>query len=514
MGEIGTERREVLVVKWTLLRLTAVMVVILLVGWGLRLPHMGADSLWGDEIRSATRASLPEWSTAYEVIRRVNQAPFYEWGVLRWWLKLSGGDRQVANRELLLRYPSVLLGIMAVSAVYIFGRVAFGRSVGVVSAGLLAISPLHVYYSREARTYALVSLLMTLALCCLLTAVRRPANGTRVWGAYGLLATASLYAHYYTGFTLLIANSFVLMWLLLRSDIRLLKQWLAANLLVVLLFVPWLPTFLFQIRQHSHDWLDPTTMSGLLTILPLFFVEAAVVAKPVWWAAALVIWLLLFFGVVAAVRQRHLAPREYRSFLLLAGIVLLTLLSAYLFSLFLGPFIVLRYFIALVAPTVVLVAYSLCQIRRWPVAILTAVFLLTIGLASTYQITTSRWREDWQSVAAYIEANSSGEDVIVIFIPLTFWRTPFDYYYRGDRPVVTMLGEVTDEPAVNHLLTQLPPHRRVWLLQSAQHLDQPGRLTDLTLEFEHHYLAVRHVFSERVALETLFIHLWLLESEL
>jgi hypothetical protein len=79
------------------------------------------------------------------------------------WLAL-GRDESV------LRTLSALLGALAVPLVGLLGAALFDRRVGMVAAALLAVAPAHVFYSRDARMYPLLTLLVLVATYALVRA--------------------------------------------------------------------------------------------------------------------------------------------------------------------------------------------------------------------------------------------------------------------------------------------------------------------------------------------------------
>jgi len=61
--------------------------------------------------------------------------------------------------EFVLRLPSVIAGVLCVPAMYVLGKMAYGRNAGLLAAFLVATSSYHVYHSQIARYYAMVMLL-------------------------------------------------------------------------------------------------------------------------------------------------------------------------------------------------------------------------------------------------------------------------------------------------------------------------------------------------------------------
>jgi mannosyltransferase len=81
---------------------------------------------------------------------------------------------QFGSGNALLRIPSALFGALSVGMVFVMARRISTRGAAVVAGLLMALSPLEVQYGQEARSYTLVTLLITIALWGLLRLAQNP----------------------------------------------------------------------------------------------------------------------------------------------------------------------------------------------------------------------------------------------------------------------------------------------------------------------------------------------------
>ncbi len=132
-------------------------VVILLVGGFARLWALGAESISHPEVYVpgiALPEGLAEPPPRLDILTVLNWHFFKEPHPLGYyvamfaWVKLFGADLWA------LRLPAALLGILSIPLAYRVGALAYGRPVGMLSAALLAVQGLHIYWSRAARMYA------------------------------------------------------------------------------------------------------------------------------------------------------------------------------------------------------------------------------------------------------------------------------------------------------------------------------------------------------------------------
>ena len=153
----------------------------------IRFYKLDGRSLWLDEIFQAETAHL---SSAGQVVQfaqvNIDQMPlffFFTWLLGRW------GDS-----AFLLRLPSAIIGVGAVLAVYAAGARLISRRAGVVAAGLMTVLPYAVWYSQEARNYALLMLLTSLQMYFAYGAVTR--GRVLDWSGLAVTTLLNLYNHY------------------------------------------------------------------------------------------------------------------------------------------------------------------------------------------------------------------------------------------------------------------------------------------------------------------------------
>ncbi len=149
---------------------------LLMLALALRLAGLGHWSLWNDEIATVQEAQhLFAYGGAqrYPVNYLLTAASF---AVL--------GDNAVAARLL----PAVG-GALTVWAVYLLAGILFGRATAVMAAALLSVHAYHLFWSQNARHYALLVLLLTLFLYRIYRARR---TGTPLGWGWGLFLLAVL----------------------------------------------------------------------------------------------------------------------------------------------------------------------------------------------------------------------------------------------------------------------------------------------------------------------------------
>ena len=164
----------------------------------LRFATLHTQSYWYDEAVTVDLVRRSFGGMLSGVAHSESTPPLYY--LFAWaWSKVFG------TGEMGLRSLSAVFGTASVPVAYAGARTFVGRRSSLVAAALVAVSPFLVWYSQEARAYALLVLLAAASLACL----RRPA----VWA---IVASLALAAHYFAVF--LVAAEAV--WLVRRSADR------------------------------------------------------------------------------------------------------------------------------------------------------------------------------------------------------------------------------------------------------------------------------------------------------
>ncbi|MDO8638924.1 MAG: glycosyltransferase family 39 protein, partial [Candidatus Daviesbacteria bacterium] len=193
------------------------------------------QSLWLDEainVLSAKNLDLISFVTKYPIGDYHPPGYFF----LLWvWSHTFGFS------EISVRLPSVFFGVGTVILTYLIGKSLFNKKIGIIASFLLAVSPLHIYYSQEARMYSLSTFSVVLFSYFFV----RLLNGKKysfIW--YVLSGILVLYSDYVV--YLIFPVHFLFLVLTRRN---LLIKWLIAVSASTLFFLPWINVLMAQIAE-------------------------------------------------------------------------------------------------------------------------------------------------------------------------------------------------------------------------------------------------------------------------
>src|SRR4051812_17802946 len=157
----------------------------------LRFATLGDQSLWFDETLTRSLARERLGTMLARVAAEENTPPLSY--ALTW-----GSVHLLGTTEVTLRLVSALCGTATVAVAYALGR-ALGRArAGLAAAALVATSRMLVWFSQEARSYALLVLLASLGLWCVLRAAQ--GGGGRWLAGWAVASGLAILTHYFALF--------------------------------------------------------------------------------------------------------------------------------------------------------------------------------------------------------------------------------------------------------------------------------------------------------------------------
>jgi mannosyltransferase len=373
----------------------------------LRFATLGVQSYHHDEIVTASRVLRAGFGHAMEAVGFSESAPPLYYALAWLWTQLTG------TGEVGLRSLSALAGVATVPVAFLLGAELRGRRAGIAAAALVAVNPMLVWYSQEARGYALLSLLTAVAALYFVRALNRPhgdvpspggpyghsIDGTSrrdltLWGVASALALAT---HYFAVFPVALEA----LWLLRRRG----RAALTGLAIVAATGLLLAPLAIHQMSLGHAEWIGDRSLGHRVWEAGVTFAVGEtgdVIARPERVMPA-VVPLLAMIAALALVAFR--AGRDERRaagrMLALAAVTVAAPLALAL----LAPgkdYVLARNLLPALVPLLVAVAVgaTLRRARRAGLAAAAVLVVYSLGFSILAAASPSLQRPDWRAVAA------------------------------------------------------------------------------------------------------------------
>ena len=423
------------------------LALVLAVGAVLRFPTLDVQSLWYDEAVTAELLRMDLGAMLRAIPDSESTPPLYY--ALAWlWAQVFG------TGEVGLRSLPALLGTATIAVAWALGARLGGARAGAWAAILVAANPMLVWFSQEARAYALLALLAALSALLWLRALeddafvlrsskppdvsagrpaKPPTSGRRyirllAWGAVAALALAT---HYYAIF--LVGPQ--ALWLALRT--RGWRERATALALPVAASLALAPLALSQRANDRAAFIGDSSLATRLAQLPKqFLVGYDAPLEPLLIALTALAALIGLGGLAALLKRReNVSSRARNQIALLGGLVGAALVLPVLAAIGGEDHLITRNVVGALPLVCALVAAGLAAVAQVrPRAALAAISVACAatgavigGVASDPELQ----RDDWR--AAVRALGPIREPRLIVATPDSA-LTPLRYYLPGLRP--------------------------------------------------------------------------------
>ncbi len=358
-------------------------------GAALRFATLGVQSYHHDEVVTASRVLPSTFVHAMEAVGSSESAPPLYYALAWVWTQLTGTGAYG------LRSLSALCGVLLIPVAYLIGRELRGRRTGLLAAALVAVNPMLLWYSQEARAYSMLALFCGLSLLYCVRALRRPQDkgALTLWGVFSALALAT---HYFAVFPL-VAEVILLLRRRRRETLR--GLWIVGLAALLLL-----PLVLHQMSYGHAEWIGKFSLGHRVWETAATFASGEtgdIIGQPERPEFAFVSLALVFasFGLLAWRGTRE-ERRTAAVPLGVAGLGILVPLALAVASTSKDYFLA-RNLLPALLPLLLVVAIGLTSVnaRRLGIVLATALVAYWLGFSIWASATPNLQRPDWSAVA-------------------------------------------------------------------------------------------------------------------
>ncbi len=426
------------------------------------------QSLWLDE---AINTLAVRNNSLINLITQYAKADFHPpgWIILLWgWTKIFGYS------EIALRIPSVIFGLLSIWLIYLVGKKLFSKNLGLLTALLIAINPLHIYYSQEARMYAMATLAVLVNILLIIKLIK----GEKLNLVFLIISNLLVLSADYVAYFIFPAE---LIFLLVYKK-ETVKKWSLALFGAFLLGIWWLPIFLAQFNVGSiassnlPSWKLINGAFDFKTI-PLTYVKFiigrislsdkflyGVLLLPVCSLFAFLLWE--GFRAASGLTQK-----------LLASWLIIPILIATIISIVVPVYNYFRVLYILPA-FIILISFGILSFNK-PVKyfFLFSVIAIELFSSSVYLLNPNFQREDWKGLVNFLKIQTSNPTILFESSGIL---PPFDYYATGK---LNASGALKDFPVKDDSgLADFPKTKDIYLVDYLVEISDPKRLVSRKLD--------------------------------
>jgi 4-amino-4-deoxy-L-arabinose transferase-like glycosyltransferase len=428
------------------------------------------EALWMDEGLSIGLASQPLLDIPGD-LRQDGNPPLY-YMLLHVWIQVFGdGPAETQAMSVAIALLAVPIGLWA-------GWSLFGRRAGLIAAALGALNPFLTTYAQETRMYSLM-VVLSIALTAAFVHVYIYRNRGYL-PVFGVVLALMLYTHswgLFVTFGALVAFVAALLEMEPEGRRELIRDGLLGFGIALLLYLPWIPTLLYQATHTGAPWVNPPRL-GVVVQISKWILGGGTVTVALLLAGGSGLAAIMVLARRRAADRDPDAVREYRAVIAVAVLGLTTLAIAWIVSQF-APAWTTRYLGVTLGPLIVIACLGLA--RAGNLGLVALVIIMGIwAIPKTSQLENKSNAADLGAAAAdVLEAG----DLVVVLQPE---QTPLiEYHLRDEVPGLiwaNQLGRVenpelmdwrdgmermedaTPEANLDPLLASLPRSARVLLV--------------------------------------------------
>ena len=312
-----------------------------------------------------------------------------------------------------VRSLSALLGVALVPVAYACARELGSRRAALIAAALVAVNPFLVWYSQEARAYALLALLCALSFWAFVVALEDPRP--RRMALWALASAAAVLSHYFAGY--LVAAEAV--WLIVATRRR---SAVIAAAAVAAVGAALIPLVVSQ-ADNRTQWIEALPLWSRIKEVAKKWVSGEIAPTRNWELAGVAV----IVGVAVVYAATRLTATERRGAGLAAGIGAAALVTPLLLDLFGLHYLISKNVMPALVVLLIAVAVVLGGERAGAAGLAGAAVLGALFLAITIDgaVDPAVQRPDYRAAALALGAPARGQVVVTPNLggaPLALYR--------------------------------------------------------------------------------------------
>lgn len=469
------------------------LLLLLFFGFILRIHNLGKNSFWYDEIvhLKVSQYNVIDLLTAKKF--DFGDPPLY-FVILHYWIKIFG------TSEFSVRFPSLIFGVASVFFIYFLGKKLFNKEVGLVSALLMSISPLLIYYSQETRQVTLVVLLSIISMIVFKQFIEN--KNAKNLALFTLISFLGCATHFSYLPILFFQNIYFI--LTYRGKISILIKWVLTQLIILLPTAYWIiktTGYIFSgVKVHVrfpqfYQFLKYFFLNLLGIPYRLYFNSfIGFITNPFLIAVILLVNTILITLALLKIPWKQIKTKNISHFfkdniVFLVLWFLLPIGMVFTIQKFISLYI--HYLITIVPAYYILLSVGIQNLRRTYLkfsVIILLIYFSTIPLINFY---SNPKNEQWKEVSRHVSENVHSGELIVLID--AYIADPFLHYYLGSNEIFIISRKQT------HLAESLiTNHDTIWVIISFEEWTDPGGLIQKEIQKYYDPIVEKHFVGVKI----------------
>lgn len=397
------------------------------------------QSFWLDEAVQAWASSNFSISNLLKVYMPGDFNPPGYHLLIHFWSRLFG------TSEIALRMPSVFFGLISVWLIWKIVIIVADNKTANTTALLLAISPLHIFYSQENRMYMLASFAVLLAVWRFLVLVK-----DQTWknsSFFGLSLLVLGFSHFLAMFVLPIFFFFGI------KKIKRNRLFFPFALLAIS-YLFYSPLLLKQLKT-GVAWKNDFPVWGQTVgafslksaaLLPVKFIIGRIgLGNKIVYGAISLVLVVIYWGLVflSLIKKSKAHFRERKSHIVfISTLLFFPPFLGFLIGFWIPVFSYFR-FLFVLPFFYLLISVSLANNQKLIKPFLPVLLLVNLVCSGIYLLNPAFHRENWKEMVEWVQTENKNNSPVIILGQI---MKPFEYYDQGATELV-----IVDNPSSANL---------------------------------------------------------------
>ena len=389
-------------------RTTLVLILFVCLNLLFKFYYLPQESIYGDEAYSIFHAQKP-LNELTEVFLHDQNPPLHIL-ILHFWMQIFGIS-DVSAKAL-----SVILSALCALVLFVFSKRFLNKKMAILVSVLFLFSNVQLFYSHEIRTYALVELLCIVSFYYYFKLIKE--TNKMAIPMLTIINLLLLFSHYLTIFIFI--TQFVCVWMFYKQNKKGVWYYIISQLLVVIVFIPWLKVLFANLPQNGSFWLSAPGYGELQWFV--FMLNGNRLLFQIFSTIILCSLLMIVFN-----KRFHFFKAEFdvRIYILFLAWYLLPIALDYRVAQY-TPVFLGRYFLYSTLGLFLLIAYIIGNLNSPPLILAFISIFILWNLLITFDMKPEK-EDEWKSIVPKIKHLQDKKTAI--FISASYKYKEFSFYY-------------------------------------------------------------------------------------